>query len=82
MTLLSEPVSIKTNKGFFWILLVWRFFIVNVVTGLISTILSKAFKSNLRLSFVSDDKKSIGSSTGVTESKVRVCLSLTIFLGL
>jgi len=47
---------------------------VNVVTGLISTILSKAFKSMLRPSFASDDKKSTGSSTGVTESKVRVCL--------
>ena len=42
---------------------------MNVVTGLISTILSNAFKSTFGLSFASDDKKSIGSSTGVTESK-------------
>ena len=35
---------------------------MNVVTGLISTILSNAFKSNFRLSFASDDRKSIDSS--------------------
>ena len=55
---------------------------MNVVTGLISTILSNAFKSTFRLSFASDDKKSVGSSTGVTESKVLVLLCLTMFLGL
>ena len=42
---------------------------MNVVTCLTSTILSNAFKSNFRLSFASDDRKSIGPSTGVTESK-------------
>ena len=56
-----------------------------LLTGLVANrtfALSKAFKSTFRPAFASDDKKPIGSSTGVTESKVRVWLSLTIFLGL
>ena len=81
MTLFSEPVSIRTIKGFFWILLLWRFLSWNVVTGLISKI-SNAFRSVVRPSFASDDRKSTGSSTGVTDSKVIVGLSLTIFLEL
>ena len=55
---------------------------MKVVTGLMSTILSKAFKSKLRLSLASDDKKSTGSSEGATGSKILVGLSLTIFLEL
>ena len=42
---------------------------MNNVTGLISTTFN-AFKLEVELSFASDERKSIGSSTGVTESKV------------
>ena len=42
----------------------------------------RAFKLLLELPFASEERKSVGSSTGVTESKVLDLLCLTIFLGL
>lgn len=53
---------------------------MNNVTGLISTTF-RAFKL-LELSFASDDRKSIGSSTGVTESKVLIFFCSIVFLNL
>ena len=44
---------------------------MNNVTGLISTTFN-AFKLEVELSFASDARKSLGSSTGVTESKVSI----------